>query len=240
MSVVSNVSSRQIRRAHERGHADHGWLRTYHTFSFANYYDPRFMGFRSLRVVNEDSVQPGQGFGTHGHENMEILTYVLDGALEHKDSMGNGSIIRPGEVQRMSAGTGVTHSEFNASTTEWVHFLQIWILPNQVGIAPGYEQKFFDLKSDPNRWRLLASSDGRNDSVTIHQDAALLVGRIGEACSLVYAAPKGRNVFLHVARGTVRIGNDTLRAGDALSSCDPGSIGIEGIESSEVMLFDLA
>jgi redox-sensitive bicupin YhaK (pirin superfamily) len=240
MSLVSNVSTRQIRRAHERGHADHGWLRTYHTFSFASYYDPRFMGFRSLRVINEDSVQPGQGFGTHGHENMEILTYVLDGALEHKDSMGNGSIVRPGEVQRMSAGTGVTHSEFNASGTELVHFLQIWILPNQVGIAPSYEQKSFDLAGSSGSWTLLASSDGRGDSVTIHQDATLSVGRVGEGCSLSYATPARRNAFIHVARGAVRIGGDTLGVGDALSSADADPLSIEGLESSEILLFDLA
>ncbi len=240
MPTISNASKMQIRRAQERGHADHGWLRTYHTFSFANYYDPRFMGFRSLRVINEDSVQPGQGFGTHGHENMEILTYVLDGALEHKDSMGNGSIIRPGEVQRMSAGTGVTHSEFNASKTELVHFLQIWILPNQVGIAPSYEQKSFELDSSSDTWTLLASNDGRNDSVTIHQDATMLVGRIGESHRLTYSPPPKRNVFVHVARGAVRVGNDRLRAGDALWSGDPSPIGVEAIESSEVLLFDLA
>lgn len=240
MPVISNASKMQIRRAHERGHADHGWLRTYHTFSFANYFDPRFMGFRSLRVINEDTVQPGQGFGTHGHENMEILTYVLDGALQHKDSMGNGSVIRPGEIQRMSAGTGVTHSEFNASTTELVHFLQIWILPSQVGVAPGYEQKSFDLDSTADTWTLLASNDGRNDSVTVHQDAALLAGRIGVSHSLAYAPPANRSIFVHIARGAVRVGNDTLRAGDSLSSSDATPIRVEAIEASEVLLFDLA
>jgi hypothetical protein len=171
---------------------------------------------------------------------MEILTYVLEGALQHKDSMGNGSIIRPGEVQRMSAGSGVTHSEFNASKTELVHFLQIWILPNQVGIGPSYEQKSFDLDIASNAWTLLASSDGHNDSVTIHQDAELLVGRISESQRLAYSAAEKRNVFIHIARGTVRIGNDTLRAGDALSSSDTCPISIEGVASSEVLLFDLA
>ena len=230
----------QIRRAEERGHADHGWLSTYHTFSFASYYDPRFMGFRSLRVINEDTVKPGQGFGTHPHQDMEIVTYVLEGALQHKDSMGNGSVIRPGEVQRMSAGTGVTHSEFNASYSELVHFLQIWILPDQAGLSPSYEQKAFDLAGNIHDWVLLASNDGRENSVTIHQDASLFVGRIAASQSLSYAVKPERHQFFHVARGTVGAGGAILRMGDAASSSNCEPVSVEAIQDSEVLLFDLA
>jgi len=230
----------QIRRAHERGHANHGWLDSFHTFSFADYYDPVFMGFRSLRVINEDRVQPGQGFGTHPHRDMEIVTYVLEGALEHRDSMGNGSIIRPGEVQRMCAGTGITHSEFNASASELVHFLQIWIVPNRVGYTPSYEQKAFDIDGSSGTWTLLASSDGRGGSVTVHQDVSLFVGKLGAAQSLEYVTPADRHLFVHVARGSVQATNATLEAGDALSDSGGGTVRLQADEAAEILLFDLA
>jgi quercetin 2,3-dioxygenase len=229
-----------IRRASERGHAEHGWLDSHHTFSFADYYDERHMGFRALRVINEDRVAPGQGFGTHGHRDMEIVSYVLEGALEHKDSIGTGSIIRPGDVQRMTAGTGVRHSEFNASREEPVHFLQIWIVPDKNGHAPSYEQKTFTDAEKQGRLRLVASPDGRDGSVTIHQDAALYAGilREGERASFPLAA--GRHAWVHVAKGTARVNGELLRAGDAAAIDDPGAIEIAGQDAGEVLLFDLA
>ena len=230
----------QIRRAKERGHANHGWLDSYHTFSFADYYDPNYMGFRSLRVINEDRVQPGQGFGTHPHRDMEILTYVLEGALEHKDSMGNGSIIRPGDAQRMSAGTGITHSEYNASKSDLVHFLQIWILPDRPGHTPGYEQKAFELASASGNWLLLASSDGRLGSITLHQDVSLMVGRCSESQSLEYSAPAGRHFFVHVARGNVLVNGTLLETGDALMSSGGQNQRFESEKDAEILLFDLA
>ena len=230
----------QIRRAHERGHADHGWLDSYHTFSFADYYDPNHMGFHSLRVVNEDRVQPGKGFGTHPHRDMEILTYVLEGALEHKDSMGNGSIIRPGDAQRMSAGTGITHSEFNASKSELVHFLQIWILPDRAGHTPSYEQRNFDLSNAQQDWLLLASGDGRLGSVTLHQDVSVMVRRLGESQSLEYGASSGRHFFAHVARGSVVANGNLISAGDALMLSGDAKVRFEATKSAEILLFDLA
>jgi len=229
-----------IRRADERGRADHGWLLSFHTFSFADYYDPAHMGFRALRVINEDRVQAGQGFGAHSHRDMEIISYVLEGALQHKDSMGTSSIIRPGEVQRMSAGTGVTHSEFNASATELVHFLQIWILPARPGGKPGYEQKAFPEEERRGRWRLVASPDGRDGSVTIQQDVALYASlpRTGETLKHELAA--GRHAWLHVARGDVELAGEKLVAGDAAAISDARGIGLTGGASSEVLLFDLA
>jgi len=229
-----------IRRADDRGHADHGWLNTYHTFSFANYYDPAHMGFRGLRVINEDRVQPAQGFGTHPHRDMEIISYVLEGGLEHRDSMGNGSIIKPGDVQRMSAGTGVTHSEFNASSDELVHFLQIWLLPSQPGIEPGYEQKTMDRKDQAGRLRLVASPDGRDGSVTIHADANLYAGLFDKGASGDLDLPKGRHGWVHVARGRARINGNDLEAGDGVALTDEPAVSIEGIEASEVLVFDLA
>src|SRR5205809_7896778 len=190
----------QIRRAGERGHANHGWLDTYHTFSFSDYYDPKFMGFRSLRVINEDWVQPGYGFPTHPHRDMEIITYVLEGSLEHKDSMGTGSVIRPGEVQKMSAGTGVRHSEFNPSPTEPAHLLQIWLTPERRGLTPGYEQKAFPEGERRNRWRLVASRDGRDGSVTIHQDAAMYVTSLDAGKEVTHSLPPGRHAWLQVIR----------------------------------------
>ncbi|HMF44494.1 MAG TPA: pirin family protein [Polyangia bacterium] len=229
-----------IRRAGERGKADHGWLLSFHTFSFADYYDPAHMGFRALRVINEDRVQPGQGFGAHSHRDMEIISYVLDGALEHKDSMGGSSIIRPGEVQRMSAGTGVTHSEFNASRDELVHFLQIWILPARPGGKPGYEQKAFPEAERRGKLRLVASPDGRDGSVTIRQDVALYASlpRTGETLKHELAA--GRHAWLHVARGDVELAGEKLVAGDAAAISDASGIELTGGASSEVLLFDLA
>jgi quercetin 2,3-dioxygenase len=229
-----------IRRSEERGVGDHGWLRSRHTFSFADYYDPRFMGFRDLRVINEDRVAPGQGFGTHGHRDMEILSYVLDGALEHADSMGTRSVIRPGEVQRMTAGTGVRHSEYNHSKQSPVHFLQIWLLPREQGLAPGYEQKRFEDADKRNRLRLVASPDGREGSVTIHQDVDLYASLVEPAARLEFAPRPGRHVWLHVVRGTVRVGGEALQAGDALAAHDEDTLSIEGVEAAEILLFDLA
>ena len=230
----------QIRRANERGYADHGWLRSFHTFSFADYYDPAHMGFRSLRVINEDRVQPGEGFGTHSHRDMEIISYVLEGELEHKDSMGTSSIIRPGEVQRMSAGTGVTHSEFNASRSELVHFLQIWILPERPGGKPGYEQKAFPEAERKGKLRLVASPDGRDGSVTIRQDVTLHTALLCTGEALRHALEPGRHAWVHVARGQVEIGGEQLEAGDAAAISDARGLELSGRDASEVLLFDLA
>jgi len=228
-----------LRRAEDRGHFDHGWLNTYHTFSFADYRDPKHMGFRALRVINEDRVQPGQGFGTHPHRDMEIITYVLEGGLEHRDSMGNGSVIRPGEVQRMSAGTGVTHSEFNASKAELVHFLQIWLLPAERGIAPGYEQKVIDPNEQVGRLRLVASPDGQDGSVTIHSDARLYAGQFDKGAAAELAILKARHAWVHVARGKARINGLELEAGDGVALSDEPMVLLEGLAASEVLVFDL-
>ncbi|MEW5739380.1 MAG: pirin family protein [Myxococcota bacterium] len=229
-----------IRRGEERGSADHGWLDTKHTFSFADYYDPRHMGFRQLRVINEDRVAPGQGFGTHPHRDMEIVSYVLAGGLQHKDSMGNGSVIRPGDVQRMSAGTGVLHSEFNASKTERVHFLQIWLLPAQEGIAPGYEQKTFSEADKRGRLRLIASPDGADGSVTIHTDARLYAAVLGQGEQAALSLPKGRHAWVHVAKGAAMLNGQRLSAGDGAALSDEARVALEGVESAEVLVFDLA
>ena len=230
----------QIRRAVDRGYADHGWLRSFHTFSFADYYAPAHMGFRALRVINEDRVEGGKGFGTHPHRDMEIISYVLSGSLQHKDSMGTGSVIRPGDVQRMSAGTGVTHSEFNASSTDNVHFLQIWILPDARGYAPSYEQKHFMEAERSDQLRLVVSSDGRNGSLTIHQDASLYAGLLGAGQSVSQELSPGRYAWLHVARGTVTVAGETFQAGDAAAFDQAGQITLTGTEPSEVLFFDLA
>ena len=229
----------ELRKSTERGHANHGWLDSFHSFSFADYYDPRHMGFASLRVINEDVVQPGQGFGTHGHRDMEIITYILEGALEHKDSMGNGSVIRPGDVQRMSAGTGVRHSEFNASRDELVHLLQIWIEPEVAGIAPGYEEKHFDATSKRGRLRLIASRDGREDSVTIHQDAAVYAALLDGAERATHALAAGRQAYVHVARGSVTVNGRALSAGDAVKISGEPTIEFASGKAAEVLLFDL-
>jgi len=229
-----------IRRANERGFADHGWLRSFHTFSFADYYAPAHMGFRSLRVINEDRVQGGKGFGTHPHRDMEIISYVLSGALEHKDSMGTGSVIRPGDVQRMSAGTGVTHSEFNASPTETVHFMQIWLLPSSRGIAPSYEQKHFSEQDRQGRLKLVASADAREGSVAIHQDASLFASLLAPGERVAHDLAQGRYAWLHVARGKVEVAGVELSAGDAGAFEQGGEIALVAGEPSEVLLFDLA
>jgi len=228
-----------VRPAAERGHADHGWLDTRHTFSFASYHDPGHMGFRSVRVINEDRVQPAQGFGTHAHRDMEILTWVLEGALEHKDSMGNGSVIRPGDLQRMSAGTGVTHSEFNPSREAPVHFLQIWLLPRARGLPPGYEQKGFPQEARRGRLRLIAAGDGREGAVTIHQDADVWTALLQPGESVRHALAPGRYAWLHVARGAVSLNGSTLGAGDGAAVSDETALEITGAAGAEVLLFDL-
>ena len=224
----------------ERGHADHGWLDSRHTFSFAGYHDPRFMGFRTLRVINEDRVQAGAGFPPHGHRDMEILSYVLQGALEHKDSLGTGSVIRPGDVQRMSAGTGVRHSEYNHSATEPVHFLQIWIEPARRGIAPGYEQ--ISVSADARRGRLclIASADGRDGSVTVHQDAAVYAALVAPGESLTHVLAAHRHAWVQVARGAVTLNGQLLAHGDGVAVSGEGSLIIAGREDGEILLFDLA
>ena len=228
-----------VRRASERGHFDFGWLDTHHTFSFGDYYDPRFMGFRSLRVINEDFVHPSRGFPTHPHRDMEIITYILEGALAHKDSMGNGSVIRPGDVQRMSAGTGVRHSEANPSDAESVHLLQIWIMPAEYGIAPGYEQKFFGDEEKRGRLRLVASPDGRDGSVTIHQDASIYAALLGPAQEVTHRLAEGRGAWLQVARGAVELNGQALSQGDGAAVGEEESLRITGREPAEVLLFDL-
>ena len=228
-----------IRKAAERGHADHGWLNTWHTFSFADYHDPQFMGFRGLRVINEDRVQPGEGFGTHPHRDMEIISYVIDGALEHKDSMGNGTVIRPGEVQRMSAGTGITHSEFNHSSKELVHFLQIWILPDTKGLEPGYEQTFFSDEDKRGRLRLVASKDGRDGSLTIHQDAALYDSILEEGMKIDYPVPAGRHLWLQVVCGAVNVNGVSLGQSDGAAISDEALLKIIAEKDSELLLFNL-
>ncbi len=229
-----------LRPAAERGHANHGWLDTHHTFSFADYADPNHMGFRALRVINEDRVAPGRGFGTHPHRDMEIISYVLEGGLAHQDSMGNGSVIKPGDVQRMSAGTGVLHSEANASKEDPVHFLQIWLVPGQRGLTPSYEQKAFDLRAQDGRLRLVASPDGRDGSVRINTDAALYAGRFEQGARGELSLAPGRHAWVHVARGSVRVNGQALGAGDGAALSDEAVLRVEGVEAGEVLLFDLA
>lgn len=232
-----------IRPAEARGHANHGWLDTYHTFSFADYYDPKNVHFRSLRVINEDKVAPGYGFGTHPHNDMEIITYVLEGALAHKDSMGNGSAIVPGEVQRMSAGTGVMHSEFNHSKDEEVHLYQIWIFPEKKGIDPGYEQKFFSDEEKLNKLRVIASPDAENGAVKIHQDAKLFATILEEGKSVTHDLKRGRGAWIQVARGSVTVNGRALKAGDGAAISDEEKITLKGNgngKKAEVLLFDLA
>jgi redox-sensitive bicupin YhaK (pirin superfamily) len=228
-----------IRKGNDRGHAEHGWLDSFHSFSFADYYDPGHMGFGPLRVINEDRVQPGRGFGTHGHRDMEIISYVLAGGLAHKDSMGNGSTIRPGDVQRMSAGTGVTHSEFNASQDEPVHFLQIWIEPSTRGIRPGYEEKRFDADSKRGRLRLIASPDGAEGSVTIHQDARIYAAIVDGDDKLEYVLSPGRRAYVHVIDGGLEVNGQALVGGDAIKLMGEAQVKMSKGANAEVLLFDL-
>lgn len=229
----------EIRRSDDRGFADHGWLKSRHSFSFADYFDPDHVHFGPLRVINEDRVAPGGGFDTHGHRDMEIVSYVLAGALRHKDSMGNGSVIRPGDVQRMSAGTGVLHSEFNDSREEQVHFLQIWIVPDAAGIAPGYEQKHFAPAEKRGRLRLVAARDGRDGAVKIHQDASVYAGLFDGAESAALPLGPGRKAYVHVARGGVAANGTALAAGDALKLWDVDAVKLERGRDAEVLVFDL-
>ena len=229
----------EVRKSEDRGHANHGWLDSYHTFSFGDYFDPTQIGFGPLRVINEDWIDPSTGFGTHGHRDMEIITYVLEGELGHKDSMGNGSVIRPGNVQRMSAGTGVRHSEFNHSTDQKTHLLQIWIEPNVSGVAPGYEERNFDTAQKRGRLCLVASPDGRNGSVTIHQDAQLYVGLFDGAEQVRYVIAQGRRAYLHVARGGISVNGVALNAGDALKFLEETDIELSQGRDAEILLFDL-
>jgi redox-sensitive bicupin YhaK (pirin superfamily) len=228
-----------VRKSEQRGHFDHGWLDTYHTFSFGDYYDPRFHQFRALRVMNEDRVKPGEGFGMHGHRDMEIVTYVLEGALEHRDSLGHGEVLRPGELQRMTAGTGIQHSEFNPSSTEEVHLYQIWILPERKGLTPGYEQRRLP-EAAPGALRLAASPDGADGSLTIHQDARIYLAATGSGQSVTHNLAAGRHAWLQVLRGSIDLGGETLRAGDGAAFSEVSSVNWSGRESAEVMLFDLA
>lgn len=228
-----------LRRSNERGHANHGWLDSYHSFSFASYQDPHHMGFGPLRVINEDRVAPGQGFGTHGHRDMEIISYVLSGALEHKDNMGNGSVLRPGYVQRMSAGKGVMHSEFNPSPDDLVHFLQIWIEPNVTGIQPGYEETQFSDVEKRGKLRLIASPDGRDGSVKIHQDASVYASLLDAGAKVSHALAAGRQAYVHVVRGSISANGEALTTGDAAKIDGENSIELFDAKDAEVLLFDL-
>lgn len=230
-----------VRRSEERGHLDHGWLDTYHTFSFGDYYDPRFRGFRALRVLNEDVVQPGTGFARHGHRDMEIVTYVLSGALRHEDSMGHGSVVRPGEVQRMTAGTGIEHSEANPSATEPVHLLQIWLRPERAGLTPGYEQRTIAGLPARDGWKLIASPDGRDGSVTVHQDVTVHVGLLESGESATYQLATGRHAWVQVARGAVVLNGQPLGAGSGAAVSDEAVLTLRAERGpAEVLLFDLA
>ena len=229
-----------VRKANERGHFNHGWLDTWHTFSFADYYDPRFMGFRHLRVINDDTVAPGEGFPTHPHRDIEIVTYLLDGALEHKDSMGNGSVIRPGEVQRMSAGTGVTHSEFNPSDRAPVHLLQIWLLPERQGLAPSYEQKALPPSASAGSLALVGSRSGGNGAVTIHQDVNLYAGRLPAGSAVSHEIAPGRHAWLHVARGEIDANGEPLSSGDGAAMSGEARLELKAKTPAEVLLFDMS
>jgi len=230
----------QIRGSEERGHAEHGWLDSRHTFSFADYYDPSHMGFRALRVINEDRVAPARGFGTHPHRDMEIVTYVISGTLQHRDSMGNGSLIKPGEVQRMSAGTGITHSEMNPSPNEPVHLLQIWLLPERQGLTPSYEQKEFAETQRRDTLKLVASHDGRNGSVTIHQDVDLYGSLLSPGVTVELPLRPGRNAWVQVVRGALDVNGTTLAAGDGAAVATEQSVRLSAARDSELLLFDLA
>jgi quercetin 2,3-dioxygenase len=229
-----------IRKAEDRGHANHGWLNSYHTFSFANYYDPKHMGFRALRVINEDRVSPGAGFGTHGHRDMEIVTYVLEGAIEHKDSIGTGSVIYPGEVQRMSAGTGILHSEFNHSKTEPVHFLQIWLLPEKNGLQPSYEQQNFSPAKTPGKLHLVGARDGREGALTLHQDVDLYAAVLRKGDRISHTLKPQRHIWVQVARGAITLNGVPLDTSDAAAISEETKVVIEATTNAEILLFDLA
>ncbi len=229
----------EIRRSADRGRAEHGWLKSFHTFSFADYYDPEWMGYGPLRVINDDRVAPGQGFGKHGHRDMEILTYILTGELEHHDSMGNGSVIRTGDVQRMSAGTGVTHSEFNPSATEEVHFLQIWILPDALRLAPGYEQRHFTAADKRGQLRLIAAYDGAEGSVVIHQQARVYAALLDGPERAEFRVAPGRRAWLQMARGALSVDGVPLSAGDGARTAGPAQLTLHGGSDAEVLVFDL-
>jgi quercetin 2,3-dioxygenase len=228
----------KIRRANERGHAEHGWLDTYHTFSFADYYDPHWMGFRSLRVINDDLVMPGEGFGTHPHRDMEIITYVLSGALEHKDSMGNSRVIRAGEAQYMAAGTGVQHSEFNPSKDEAVHLLQVWIQPDRKGVMPRYAEKSFT-NAATGKWHLVASKTGRGDSIAMHQDADLWLAKLNDGQAVTHKLMPNRHAWIQVAEGEVTVNGKTLAGGDAAAVSEKTGLIIHATKPAQVLLFDL-
>jgi redox-sensitive bicupin YhaK (pirin superfamily) len=229
----------EIRPSQDRGYADHGWLKSYHSFSFADYLDPEHVQFGPLRVINEDRVAPGMGFGTHGHRDMEIISYVLDGELAHKDSMGNGSVLRPGDVQRMTAGTGVRHSEFNHAQDQTTHFLQIWVLPAQMNLTPGYEERHFDAAAKRRKLALIASADGRDGSVEVHQDMALYAGRFDGAEAATLPLADGRRAYVHVVRGKVSVNGRVLTGGDAAKLTHETAVTLSDGEDSEVLVFDL-
>jgi redox-sensitive bicupin YhaK (pirin superfamily) len=230
----------KLRRAEERGHAEHGWLDSWHSFSFADYHDPEHMQFRALRVINDDTVEPGRGFGTHSHRDMEIVSYVLEGALAHRDSMGNGSVIRPGSVQRMSAGTGVQHSEFNASQSEKVHFLQIWFLPYVTGIPPGYEEKYFDNSAKRGKLCLIASPDRAQGSVLIHSDAKMYAALLDGSERVEHVFPQGQHIYVHIARGEVSLNGTGLHAGDGAMLSEGEHLVLDQGRDAEVLVFELA
>ena len=230
----------KIRKANDRGHFNFGWLDTYHTFSFSDYYDPSFMGFRSLRVINEDFVHAGRGFPKHSHRDMEIITYILEGALEHRDSMGNGSVIRPGDVQRMTAGTGVSHSEANPSSEDSVHLLQIWIMPQEFGLTPGYEQKFFSDEQKQGSLCLIASDDGRDGSVTVHQDLSVYSAILENGQAVNHQLAPNRQAWIQVARGAVAVNGENLDQGDGAAISGESKLTVSGQTRSEIVLFDLA
>lgn len=230
----------QLRRASDRGHANHGWLNTWHTFSFASYHDPRFMGFRSLRVMNEDVVAPGRGFGTHPHRDMEIVTYVLEGALEHRDSMGNGEVLRPGEFQRMTAGAGITHSEFNPSSDEPVHLYQIWLLPERRGLEPSYEQRRFDPAERHNQLRLVASRDAAEGSLLIHQDARIYLSTLDAGHEVTHPLAPDRHAWVQVLRGAVTLNGERLETSDGAAVSEESQLVLRAESNAEVMVFDLA
>lgn len=229
-----------LRKAQERGHANYGWLNTYHTFSFANYFDPQYMGFRSLRVINEDTVSPGGGFGAHGHRDMEIITYVLEGALEHKDSAGHSAVLYPGEVQHMSTGTGIMHSEYNHSKSEAVHFLQIWLLPDTKGLKPKYDQRTFDISANSGKLRLVAGKDGKNGAIKVNQDVDLFAGVLKKGDRISYSLASNRHGWIQVARGGINLNGLALEVGDGAALSEVSDIAIEASSDAEILLFDLA